>query len=316
MKKVFMALLVSVLVLAGAVWAEDVEVKLGSGADSFVVKDSTPTVVASIGASGKTYLMGNVGIGTPEPMSKLHIRQAGSGWDDGINITNFLGSNTFRILSDASGTIFSITANKDYTKSIVLDGTSGKVGIGTLYPGVSLEVNGDLKLAAMSAPTPAAGKIYFDSSTNRLNYHDGSMWIEVDPAVTTKEVKMAINTTTTGSVSTAATTFTFPTILSVPANTSIIITSFNVVVSGGYEIPLQYELLVDGATRATFFKEFEQMDYGGNTVFRNYGKDYPIPLKVSGGGSGVNVTIKVSRVSGTRQANVRLPNIEYIDFPF
>ncbi len=69
--------------------------------------------------------------------------------------------------------------------AITVDGNTDNVGIGTTNPISTLEVSGDLKLAAMGAPTPVAGKIYYNGTTNRLNYYDNTKWIEIDPAYTT-----------------------------------------------------------------------------------------------------------------------------------
>jgi hypothetical protein len=202
----------------------------------------------------------------------------------------------------ASGTKIT-TAN-----NLIVD---GKMGIGTASPGSSLEVNGDLKLASIAAPTPGEGKIFYSSSTKRLNYHDGSMWIEIDPAYTTKEVKMLYDASAPTVSSVVSATFSFGG-FTAPGN-GIIITGFNMIAQGTADFGLKMELLDNDVPKATCIKSFEKLDPGASTVWRNYGRELTIPVKVD---ASHTVKLKVSRVITGTSMIVRDATIEYIELPF
>ena len=114
---------------------------------------------------------GNVGIGTTNPAEKLEV--AGN-----LKITGPTSSNP--ILSNQ---ITSAVGN--YGLEVMIDGAE-RASVDRLGNGY---FSNTLTLASVSAPSGAAGKMYFNSSTHRLNYHDGTQWIEIDPAYTNKPLK-------------------------------------------------------------------------------------------------------------------------------
>jgi hypothetical protein len=88
---------------------------------------------------------GNAGFGTTTPNTKLTLRQAASGWLDGISLENAITSQTYTLLNDGAGAnqFFSIAAGNSYTRSITMNGTTGNTGIGTSTPREKLEVMGN-----------------------------------------------------------------------------------------------------------------------------------------------------------------------------
>ncbi len=193
-----------------------------------------------------------------------------------------------------------------------LNAKTGNITIGTtLDAGSKLNVQGDLKLASMSAPPAAAGKVYFDSGTHRMNYHDGSQWIELDPAYTTKEVKSS-------SMGGGSVTNSTPLVIPIFTPTAdIIIThmSFDAKNDAAGSIPFKVELMVGSGNtvRATFRREY--IDYGttGDSSYRTLDFAFPIPLKVAAGDV---VTMKISVVSGPQSPVIQVLSVEYIELPF
>ena len=80
----------------------------------------------------------------------------------------------------AGGDDFSVKVSGDgssWTTSLSIDAGTGHVGINTPAPARSLHVDDVLRLEPASAPaSPAAGDIYFDSSSAKLRCHDGAAW--------------------------------------------------------------------------------------------------------------------------------------------
>lgn len=61
--------------------------------------------------------------------------------------------------------------------ALVADAGTGHVGIGVTSPAAPLHVGDLMRLEPASAPaSPAAGDIYFDSTTSKLRCHDGTGW--------------------------------------------------------------------------------------------------------------------------------------------
>ncbi|HTY13663.1 MAG TPA: hypothetical protein VMD02_05700 [Candidatus Omnitrophota bacterium] len=193
------------------------------------------------------------------------------------------------------------------------DFASKEVGINTNKPISTLEVNGDLRLAAMSAPTGAKGKIYLDSTTNRLNYHDGTQWIELDPAYTTQETKLITvdPTVETLSITDNKTYHQFTSFSYVNSTNDILITSFGCMVYGLVsDMPVNAQLRVGGVAKASFF------DLAQSTGYSVARKQFPLPLRVA---KNSTITIYLAREAGTIGSN-RLsgqgPFLEYLNYPF
>lgn len=133
--------------------------------------------------------LGNVGIGTATPNSKLTINNGaltlgGLGSQSGIiTMTN---ANDLKLYSgppgNASSGIWFRSANiagnvSGFTELMVIKST-GNVGIGTTSPARKLHVNDVMRLEPRStAPTsPSKGDMYMDDITNKLMVYDGTNW--------------------------------------------------------------------------------------------------------------------------------------------
>lgn len=158
--------------------------------------------------------------------------------------------------------------------------------------------------------------MYFDKYEKRLRYSDGTQWIQVDPAYTSKEIKCAIGVGSSKN--------TLPTTLDVldPQAVDIIITGMSVVTAIDSSVTLKIELLVGGTVKATFHKvHVPQHVYQGYKVItlvtqQTSSKDFPVPIKVP---QGNDIKIRVDKIDPggiDYSVEVRGPCIEYIEFPF
>ena len=132
---------------------------LGSGAPNFVLSRSTNSQAYGSNPNSLTYspaLMvnganGNVGIGTTNPIAKVHILKNSDSANEnsgGISITS-TGANTnakliIGAVGDSYSYIQSMQSNTSwYSRPLVLQpNTTSRVGIGTTNPATSLEVTG------------------------------------------------------------------------------------------------------------------------------------------------------------------------------
>jgi hypothetical protein len=87
--------------------------------------------------------VGSVGIGIPSPAAKLHIYQASGGYDQLRLDTGFGGGNAFAVnpfITGISNGGFEIRDVSNNIARIVVQQSTGNVGIGTALPGVKLSI--------------------------------------------------------------------------------------------------------------------------------------------------------------------------------
>jgi hypothetical protein len=205
------------------------------------------------------------------------------------------------------GTIIDSFGSGKYTGNLIV---GGSVGVGTPAPASKLDVNGDIKLAGIATanmPSAIEGKIYYNSDTKRLNYY-GDKWIEIDPAYTEKEIKLAVNDTlnialSSGQLSATATMFT------APANGAII-TNVSISTGAGQITKLLIEVTDQGGKKISYVRNTV-----GNTTYSDWANqtcDLPIPVKVKGP---VSITVTATGMSGGQVVYLRWPMIQYIELP-
>ena len=120
--------------------------------DNFIVGTGGRIDIRPSGSQAVSVLgNGNVGIGTTAPAAKLHISGTGLGGtvsitDTAITDTNY---NTLRLFAATQNKFaLGVGTSTSYPSHIVIDGTTGNVGIGTTAPGAKLDVEGDVLIKA------------------------------------------------------------------------------------------------------------------------------------------------------------------------
>ncbi len=159
------------------------------------------------------YNLGEVGIGTSDPSSQLHVNSSTAS-STGITVQNTSGSgNPFlRIQSAANrgANLFlscnnveigqlTVASNNGFFNIVALNNTginlqtggtssllitnSGNVGLNTTGPNTTLDVNGAFSMRGMAAPANAPtgqGRLYFDSTTRKFRVsEDGNTYVDL-----------------------------------------------------------------------------------------------------------------------------------------
>jgi hypothetical protein len=109
----------------------------------------------------------NVGIGTTNPLSILHVvsREIGNGANKGIRIENYNGTKDYSIRTGVSGIENTSLAFYDETAGAnrIVITSGGNVGIGTVSPGQRLEVDGNTLIN-----NSGDGKLYLGSTSDYI----------------------------------------------------------------------------------------------------------------------------------------------------
>lgn len=131
---------------------------------------------------------GRVGIGTTTPLSKLQVVggiRANKG--NGNTDTSQVG---FSYDEDGDTGVFAIGGTPFNGSTLILknDNTlglsvvGGNVGIGTLTPGVKLDVNGGIKVGGLGlCDSGHEGVIRYNSGAKQMQFCDGTNWISMVP---------------------------------------------------------------------------------------------------------------------------------------
>jgi hypothetical protein len=119
-----------------------------------------------IGAGGRKDLYGTatgIGISTALPNSKLEITGGGASTTDGaLRLTNSVDSYTFAIINgipsqtNSGFSIYDVTAD---VNRFVINGTTGRIGIGVAAPTEELDLLGNFKYSGTLKPSGTAGTV-------------------------------------------------------------------------------------------------------------------------------------------------------------
>lgn len=181
-----------------------------------------------------------VGSGSPPQSLQVHGPSSGSTYVahflQGINPNTGIGISTQPIGGHAIGTLngqdlgfFTNNTNVTGNYPLILK-TSGRVGIGTVSPSYSLDVNGGINTSlfynmfGLSSPPPTSnsgdGKLYFNSSLNKLMMSEnGGAWVPVANTLWTKGTGILYNTTLSDNIGIGT---------NVPGNTLDVLSGANV----------------------------------------------------------------------------------------
>lgn len=94
--------------------------------------------------------------------------------------TGFSGRAEMGLSGDDS---FSIKVSADggtWRSGMVINKSTGNAGFGTTSPARAVHISSVLRIQPSAAPSsPAAGDIYYDSTTNKLRCHNGTIWADL-----------------------------------------------------------------------------------------------------------------------------------------
>ena len=153
-----------------------------TGSQNFILDSSGSagyiTMVTNASERMRVNYNGNVGIGTTNPSTKLHVQGAASGYLFRVQGTSILnvydpGAAAEIGVGSGSGDKLKLFSNDSLNNGITID-TSGNVGIGTTSPAEKLHVFG------------GAAAIEIDSTTNEAS-------LKYDNSTTTAAIKLANN---------------------------------------------------------------------------------------------------------------------------
>ncbi|HTY13658.1 MAG TPA: hypothetical protein VMD02_05675 [Candidatus Omnitrophota bacterium] len=309
--------------------AANVDVKLDSadGSTGMIIRNSAGSAVATVDSWGRvrSNCTGGSAVTGSSPSNNTSGVLGGSTYgvlglstatsESGIQgiATGTLGVGIYGYASNFSGLNYGVEGMTNSSNGYAFFGVGGKnyfqgsVGIGTTAPSSTLEVNGDVKLAGLSSTPPAAaGKIYYSNASNRLNYYDGSKWIEVDPAYTTSTIETWLGTDT-GTAWPVTDLFTV-TIPELSSANGIIITSFSGMIDG-----------TDGNFQGYFKDDSNNYAYfcvghatPNGEYYVPFNVTFPIPRKFKG--SSNTLTLYLAPVSGGT-LYYKSFSIQYIPLP-
>jgi hypothetical protein len=176
-------------------WCLEANSSTSGGESHFAILDSTnATVPFKVVAAAPTNSLviqattGNLGVKTANPEKAIHVvrgdtpairldQDNSSGWTPQVwdlagNESNFF----IRDVTNSSSLPFRIQPGAP--SNCVAISSSGNVGIGTYTPAEKLDINGSMKLAAITTvpASPAEGSLYMDGNDHLLKYYNGTLW--------------------------------------------------------------------------------------------------------------------------------------------